>query len=193
MKGLGWERSELTVEKAVIVQLLLVAVIGAAAYTDIRYQKIPNKLALAGLGSGIALHVLLYGLTGAGLALIGAVSGFGIMLVLHLFGAIGAGDVKLFAAIGSLGGLWLTLSIITYSLLFAAVIGVGILIKRRQLANGGGRIIRALFGFIFMRQWSALVPSNKEMIRFPFLLAVVPGLAAALWELYDKGAVIWML
>lgn len=176
-----------------ISQMMLIIVIGAAAYTDIRFQRIPNKLALAGMAAGLASGLAFAGPAGAGFAAAGAAAGFGIMLLFYWFGAIGAGDVKLFAAVGSLGGVWLTLSIITYSILFAGVIGIAMLIYRKQLFAKGMQILFAVFSIVFLKQRGALVHSRDAMIRFPFLWAVIPGLGAALWELWDKGEMLWKL
>lgn len=179
--------------KVEATQFLLIIMVLAAAYTDIRFQKIPNKLALAGLLAGCLLSWLFGGRSGLVDALLGAAAGFGVMLLFHLFGAIGAGDVKLFAAVGALSGPLLTISIITYSILFAGVIGLGMLVRRKQFAVKGRQIMYAVYSFIFFKHKDTFISSRADMIRFPFLMAVVPGLAAAMLELWDKGGAVWML
>ena len=77
---------------------------GLAAVIDLRTRHIPNALtgALAVIGVGIAAAKL--GPIGLGGALLGCALGLAFMLPGHLFGATGAGDVKLFAAAGALLG-----------------------------------------------------------------------------------------
>ncbi|MDF2923403.1 MAG: peptidase [Paenibacillaceae bacterium] len=141
-------------------------------------------LAIAGVSAGLAAGFAERGLPGVAQAAVGAAAGFSIMLLFYLGGALGAGDVKLFAAIGALSGIWLALSIITYSILSAGIIAVVILINKRQLLARAKQMLHALIGFICLKR---LHLPKQDMIRFPFLLAVIPGVAAALWELWGKG------
>jgi prepilin peptidase CpaA len=158
----------------------------AAAYTDIRFRRIPNLLVIAGLLSGIIVRIITEGITKGLLeAAIGTAAGFLIMLLFYMVGAIGAGDVKLFGAIGAISGLWVTMSAITYSVLFAGLIGLIILIRKKELLSRGTSIIWAIFGIICLKRLDAArsMGPRQEMIRFPFMLAVIPGLIAAYWEL----------
>ena len=98
-----------------VLQILLVVVVGTAGVYDLRFRRIPNWLVLTGLVLGFCVNTVLFGWAGlrdAGL-------GFGLALLiympLHLLRAMGAGDVKLMAAVGSLvgPGNWLMLFVIT--------------------------------------------------------------------------------
>jgi prepilin peptidase CpaA len=88
--------------------MLLTLVVGAAIY-DVRYRRIPNWLTVPGVLAGIAMNWflawpspqpwsgLLFALKGFGL-------GFGLYLALYAVRAMGAGDVKLMAAVGAMVG-----------------------------------------------------------------------------------------
>jgi prepilin peptidase CpaA len=84
------------------ILLLLVAVV--AGIYDWKYRRIPNWLCLAGLVAGFSCHYYVGGLAG----ILVAAEGFGlaalIYFVLYLARAMGAGDVKLMAALGSIVG-----------------------------------------------------------------------------------------
>jgi len=73
-------------------------------YYDVRYRRIPNPFVLATLLTGLALNVAAGGSEGALSSLGGCALAFTLMFILHVFGAMGAGDVKLFAAVGSVIG-----------------------------------------------------------------------------------------
>jgi len=73
-------------------------------YMDVRYRRIPNKLVLVTLLCGIAINVFFGAWHGLYASLSGLVIAFGLMFIFHAFGTMGAGDVKLFAAIGALVG-----------------------------------------------------------------------------------------
>jgi prepilin peptidase CpaA len=83
---------------------LLLPLTGIITYFDVRYRRIPNVFVLATLISGLLINLLVGGLSGLWASLGGCLLAFGMMLVLHVFGAMGAGDVKLFAAVGSVVG-----------------------------------------------------------------------------------------
>ncbi|MBL8171164.1 MAG: prepilin peptidase [Acidobacteria bacterium] len=85
-----------------IVLLLLLAIV--IAYYDVRYRRIPNLLVIATLICGLILNIKWAGWAGAAASLKGGALAFGLMLILHIFSALGAGDVKLFASIGSIIG-----------------------------------------------------------------------------------------
>jgi prepilin peptidase CpaA len=84
--------------------LLLLVVLGAAVF-DVRYRRIPNWLSLSGVLVGLGLNTFLYqGWPGLRLSLMGLAMGFGVYFLLYALRAMGAGDVKLMAAVGALVG-----------------------------------------------------------------------------------------
>lgn len=93
---------------SIIIGLLLVLAL-VITYFDVRYRRIPNKIVLAALIAGLIINPFFAGWNGLSAAILGCVLAFGLMMLLYLFGALGAGDVKLFAAIGSLLGVQLVL------------------------------------------------------------------------------------
>ena len=90
-----------------VERLILIAWATTAAGFDARYHRLPNWLTLGGLVAG-ALYALVYGTSLLGgnplHALASAAIGFLALFPAYLAGWMGAGDVKLFAAMGMLGG-----------------------------------------------------------------------------------------
>ena len=87
-----------------IIFLVLFALVLTAGVVDVKTRRIPNWLVLTGLGLGIALNSLLLGWSGLKLSLSGAGLAFAVYFVFYLLRAMGAGDVKLMAAVGALAG-----------------------------------------------------------------------------------------
>jgi len=87
-----------------ILKLVLLAVVLTAALYDIRARKIPNWLTLSGMILGFGLNILLRQGQGLLLASLGIGLALLIYVPLYLLRGMGAGDVKLMAAIGSVAG-----------------------------------------------------------------------------------------
>ena len=103
-------------------------------YMDVRYRRIPNKLVLITLTGGIALNTLFGGTHGLAVSLGGFALAFGLMFFLHVFGTMGAGDVKLFGAIGAINGI----SLVLPTLLVVALTG-GVLAIFKMIYSGRAR------------------------------------------------------
>jgi prepilin peptidase CpaA len=162
---------------AIVAALLIVSAI--AAVWDLRTRRIPNWLVLAGLVAGFGLNGFLYGLSGLTTAGLGMITGFGIYLLLHLLRAMGAGDVKFMAAIGSLVGWheW-------FRVFFAAVI-IGA-IAGLILAVSKGRLTRTLnnVGYIISEIGHGRPPhvrredldvKSEKALRLPHGAAIAAG------------------
>ncbi len=149
--------------------------LGAAFITDIKTMKIPNLITITGIVTGMMWHLLTDGWDGGLFALKGAAVGFGLMLVLYWFGAVGGGDVKLFGGIGAWTGTFLTLNIMMYSIFAAGLIGIIILIWRREVFSRVRVVLRQVLGAFILRSWDPVHAGTKYQLQIPFMLAVLPG------------------
>lgn len=82
----------------------LVVVGATASFFDIRERRVPNWLVFAAIIAGLLYHNVVDGWQGLGLAVEGMAVGAAILLGPYVFGAVGAGDVKLLMAFGALAG-----------------------------------------------------------------------------------------
>ena len=117
-----------------MLALAIVAIgTGTAAVIDLRTRRVPNALtvSLAAVGFGIAAAGL--GRVGIGAALLGCLLGLVVMLPGHVFGATGAGDVKLLAAAGVLLGPVDTMYAFLYTAIAGGVLALAVAIRRRRL------------------------------------------------------------
>lgn len=95
----------------------------AAAFTDLRYRRIPNKMTMPMFLAGLVFQIAFNGwsgdgtLAGAGLksALLAFLIGFGTLFVLWMIGGGGGGDVKLMGALSVWLGFGLTLRVLIVS------------------------------------------------------------------------------
>ena len=106
---------------------------GVAAVIDVFSRRIPNWVTFAAFFAGVGINTWLAGPSGAALALAGAALGAGLLLPFYAIRAMGAGDVKLLAAIGALLGPQALVSVAVYGALIGGAMSVVILLVRRRL------------------------------------------------------------
>lgn len=87
-----------------ILAAVLLVLVAMAAWVDIKSRRIPNWLILLGLITSLMLHVYLNNYDGFKSWSLGFLVGLGGFMPLYLMRAMGAGDVKLMAMVGSFLG-----------------------------------------------------------------------------------------
>jgi prepilin peptidase CpaA len=150
----------------------------ASIVIDVRTRRVPNVLTFGVAAAGLALAAL--NLTGLGIwsALGGLALGLVLMLPGHVIGATGAGDVKLFAAAGTLLGP----AGVATAFLYTAIAG-GVFALAAAVARGNLRttVYRAA---VLVRTGGANaidIESDSINNRFAYAPAIAIGtLAAAL-------------
>lgn len=114
--------------------IVFVGLVGWAAYSDLRFGRLPNEMNLAGVLAGLLFGALAMGWSGLGEAAVGIVAGAGPFLVVYLIGVairkplMGAGDVKLMGALGAFTGPVLALYAICYGLAISGVLALSIVL-----------------------------------------------------------------
>src|SRR6476469_2987175 len=111
----------------------VLAIAAAAAVADVTTRRIPNMLTFGAAAAALLVRGLLFGASGVFDASAGWVTGFIILFPLFFVRGLGAGDVKLVAALGAWMGpidaVWLAL----YTAVAGGVIGVGYAMSRGYL------------------------------------------------------------
>ncbi|RBP66001.1 prepilin peptidase CpaA [Alkalibaculum bacchi] len=103
-----------------IVKVVLVMVALIATFYDIKEKRIPNALTFPAILMGIVLNTIFNGFEGLVFSIAGFFTGMVLFFIPFASGAMGAGDVKLMGAIGSLMG-WRFVVVAT---LFSAISGL---------------------------------------------------------------------
>ena len=127
-----------------IVLAALCAGLGTAAIIDIRSRRIPNVVCVATAAAGLTLSMLGISSITVTSALAGLVFAFLMMLPGHVFGATGAGDVKLFAAAGTLLGSGRVVTAFLYVAIAGGILAVVIAIRRGRFGRTMGLTARLL-------------------------------------------------
>lgn len=167
----------------------------AASVSDIRSGRIPNRLVLLGLLSGLGLAYVLgaggWGFAGgAGLlaALQGLLAGALLLLPLYLLRLLGAGDVKLMAALGALLG-WPGVGWLAALSLLAAGLLALLLALRWGIAGRALRHVRdALWGGAL---WLAAGGGVRQALQVPLSGRRSPHAVAVLLGVLVYGGGLW--
>ena len=101
---------------AVIAYIIFIGLLIICSFSDIKFRIIPNTIVLGIIFIGFSLNLLTSQGVGSQSAVLGFSAGFLIMLPCYIFASLGAGDVKLMAAIGSVVGLDKVLDVIVDSI-----------------------------------------------------------------------------
>ncbi len=103
--------------------------------TDVWKFKIYNAHTIPFLLSGLAYHSAVGGIVGFRGSLLGALFGFSVLFVFYVMGGMGAGDVKLMAAVGAWLGLPLTFYLFIASSLAAGAYSIVLLVLGQSLVE----------------------------------------------------------
>jgi prepilin peptidase CpaA len=133
---------------SIISAVFLIPLAIIISYYDVCYRRIPNPFVLATLTAGVLLNASFGGIHGALTSLGGCLIGFTLMFTLHVFGAMGPGDVKLFAAIGALTGANLILPTFLIVTLTGGVLGVASMLRAGQFKFTMMRVFQILVGLL---------------------------------------------
>jgi prepilin peptidase CpaA len=160
---------------AIVFEFFLVPLAVLIIYHDVRYRRIPNPFVLATLISGLTLNFTLGGVHGALSSIGGCVLAFIFMLLLHVFGAMGAGDVKLFAAIGSVIGVHLVVPTFVVVVLTGGLLGLVSMVRSRAFATTMQRVLQILVGLLPGWQMPKFsVPADRRL-TIPYGAAITIG------------------
>jgi prepilin peptidase CpaA len=161
-----------------------VLIVGAVAcVTDFTSRRIPNWLTFGASLTAFVFGAAGNGLPGLGHSVAGWMVGAALFLPLFLLRGMGAGDVKLMAALGAWTGpataVWMTL--------YAAVAG-GLLAVAVTLWSGYfSRMLRNVWGLLMFWRIAGIQPHPELTLatasgpRLPYAFPITAGAVAVLW------------
>ncbi|MBV9503683.1 MAG: prepilin peptidase [Acidobacteriia bacterium] len=153
------------------------ALVVTAAVSDFRRRRIPNWLTLGGIVGGLLLGARTGGWAGMERSLGGMLLGFAAYFALYCLHAMGAGDVKLMAAVGAVLGPanWV-------AVLLATAIAGGVLAAALMIAKGRVRETLWNTGYILSELAHFRPPYKRRShldVRHPGSLNMPHGIAIA--------------
>ncbi len=157
-------------------------VMAVAALWDWRYRRIPNKLTLPFVLTGLVYHLAFHGLRGAGSAVLGMLLAGGILLVFYLLGATGAGDVKLAAGLGAWCGPAASAEVLMYAAIAGGLLAVLSVLAHAVRQRSGEPLKRLLWRLVALFVQPRIAPEVVRSARYRHLaLPYAVPIAAAFW------------
>lgn len=130
----------------VALAVLLVTAIG----TDLRSSRIPNWLTFPVMGFALVGHAWLGGIPEASFGLAGLGAGLGLFIIPYVSKGIGAGDVKLMAAIGAIVGPYGALLSGLLAIMVGGAYAVGAMCYQWGIVATGRKLVYATYGALLV-------------------------------------------
>jgi prepilin peptidase CpaA len=168
------------VQHGLIYASATLACAAVAMLSDVRDCKIPNRLTGPALLFGLLLHFCLGGARGLGAAALATVIAGGIFLVFYIAGGMGAGDVKLMAALSSLSATADVRNLLIATMILGAFFALALAVWRGALRQTlrNMLVLLAHHGRHGMAPHPRLNVRNDKTLRLPY--AIPMGVAATL-------------
>ncbi len=164
---------------------LVATLVLVAAAGDIRCRRIPNWLTLGGIVTGLLAGAATAGWRGLGQSTAGMLLGFTIYLGFYCLRAMGAGDVKLMAAVGAIVGPSAWLHVFIGSAIAGAAFAVVLSLRKGRLQetwrNTGCIVYELMHLRVPYRRRSDLDVRDPHGLKLPHAVAIAVG--AAIWIL----------
>ncbi|WP_462411051.1 A24 family peptidase [Neobacillus sp. Marseille-QA0830] len=164
--------------------IVLFLTLGICLVTDIKSRKILNIVTLPTILFALIYSIFTNGLEGFLFSGKGLLVGFIFLFIPYLLGGMGAGDVKLMAAIGALMGTEFVFNSFIFTALIGGAIGLFLIIKK----NGFITLIKSIYlNIVYFRNniGSIILSKAKDgrSISFPYGIAIVFGtLCSVVWS-----------
>lgn len=142
--------------------------------TDIRNRRILNIVTFPAMAIGLLYYTITLGFQGFLYSGAGLLIGFSLLLIPYLLGGMGAGDVKLLAAVGALTGTSFVLHSFFYTALIGGVIGLILLMKRSGIWNVFKSPTYTLYSLLNVKGIS-----KNSGVTYPYGVAITLGTVCA--------------
>lgn len=156
--------------------VILLAALIAASVTDITRQRIPNAITLPLAVFGLVYHLYTAGMSGLLFSVSGLLAGAGLLILFYLMGGMGAGDVKLMGAVGSILGPVSVVYAFAYCALLGGIYALVVLYRHSVLRSSLERCVSAPVDFLRTGCWFwSPSPAEKKLPRLRYAIAISLG------------------
>jgi prepilin peptidase CpaA len=166
-----------------VPEACVLSVAAIACIWDVRTRRIPNSLTFGAAALALGYGLASGGLAGLGNAAAGWLVGFALFVPFFLLGGMGAGDVKLLAALGA----WLGPETAVWAALYAGLAGGPLAVAAALLKGRLRQTLNNLWCLIVFWRVAGIQPMpgltlrTAQSPRLPYAVPIAAGAAVALW------------
>lgn len=155
---------------AVGVFIYVGIILAIAMWHDIIFYRVPNRLIVAGLVSGLVWQIMLHGAVGVFTWFASVAILWMLMVPFSVLRMFGAGDVKLFMVIGGFFGQSFTIRYAVIALFIGAIFSIGKMLWHRNLLDRLRYLASYLYIIFAGKTWIKyeLDPSKEKEAVIPF-------------------------
>lgn len=162
---------------------IAVGITCVACSFDLRTRRIPNALTLGAALVAIVFSTITGGVHGMNASLLGWLAAAALWLPIYAVGGMGAGDVKLIAAVGA----WIGPANVIDAALYAAIVGAGMALVLAVFKGYLGQLFSNVR--LLMTHWtvagftprSGLTLSTSGGPRLAYAVPILAGTVVAIW------------
>jgi prepilin peptidase CpaA len=169
------ETGQMLASQNIALAILFIPMATLITYMDVRYRRIPNELVLLTFIGGLTLNTIFGGSHGLLTSLGGFALAFGLMFFLHAFGTMGAGDVKLFAAIGAINGISLVLPTLVVVALTGGVFAICKMIYARRTVTTLLGVSQVFYGLLPGQRVPRFEVPTERTYTLPYAVPICFG------------------
>ena len=157
---------------------------GVACVTDIRSRRVPNWLTFSAASVGVLAQSLVSVGDGPISGLVGVVAGLAVFFPFFALGGLGAGDVKLMAALGAWLGWQDTVWTAAYGAIAGGVIAVALGLQSGYLGQALSNLkgILTTWWLVGVRPLPEHTLAEGRGPRLPYAIPIFVGLLVTLWR-----------
>ena len=166
-----------------IYQSVVIVLVVIAAGWDLATRRIPNVLTFGAALAALFVHGWIAGWSGVGTSLAGWAVGFAFFFPFFALGGMGAGDVKLLAAVGA----WLGPAATVWVALSSSIAGGVMALVVAAFSGYLKQAYTNLFGLFMFWRTAGIRPAPEVMLssqkgpRLAYAVPVLAGLMVTLW------------
>ena len=171
----------------IVFDFSTVAVLGvacAAVFFDVRARRIPNALTFGAALAAVAYAGVHGGWSGIGTSVAGWFAGAALFFPFFALGGMGAGDVKLLAALGAWLGPVESLWVAMFAAMTGGVLGLIVALARGYLSTAFSNV------WLMLMHWRISGPSrvpgvtlnDSKSPRLAYAIPIAIGLVCTLWR-----------
>lgn len=161
--------------------IILLLILGTAIASDLRWRTIPNWLTGPSILAGLGFHTVMNQFAGFLFSLEGTAVGLGLFIILYMCGWMGAGDVKLFAAVGSFLGPAQTISAAIVIALVGGVLAILVLGFHKGWRKTGLWLWSYIQTMFLTRSAQSLTFDQGTAPKVPYAVAIGLGTIGSYW------------